>query len=476
MFPWRTLAFLVVIGVVVFSSGVPEEKRISIYSIVANYSLPVNQWGGNDYVGLLEVLEPLGTVSAKASGNNWKLVYNGVESVFTAGGRRVHVRGSDFDLPDPFWLVNGRGLVPLSSLGALLPRILGGRVIFNEAARRVFIGNVAVHFTAQVLKSSPPKLVMNFTSPVNPTVATEPGKLRMTFSHEAVVAPGSPALTFDSSVIPSATFQEKNGAAELLVSGTVPLLATFSNDGRTITIGPPPVASTATVAGAPPKPPTQSEPPVPVPQPAQRAAVPLAGSPRYFAVIDPAHGGDERGAALNDQLAEKDVTLAIARSLRQELMSRGLPTTLVRDGDVTLTAEQRASTANAADAAVYICIHASSEGRGVRLYTSLLPPAGGENRGPLLDWGTAQAAFRQVSEAAADGVAVELKGKQISTRTLAAALRPMNNLATAAFAVEVAPSGNDVSQLSSSVYQQTIAAAVASGIADVRDRLKVEPK
>lgn len=473
---WPAFALVIIVAAAILTAGAPDEKRVSIYSVAANYSLPVSQLGGKDYVGLLEVLEPLGTVSAKVSGSNWKLLYDGVESVFIAGGRRVHVRGNDFDLSDPFWLVNGRGLVPVSSLGALLPRILGGPVVFNEAARRVFIGNVAVHFTAQVIKSAPPRLVMNFSSPVNPTIATEPGKLRMTFNHEAVVAPGSQMLTFDSGVIPSAAFQERNGTAELLVSGTVPLLAMFSNDGRTITIAPPVTIAPPSPNPAPTTTATQPAPSTASPTPATPTApAPASGGTRYFAVVDAAHGGDERGAALSDQMAEKDVTLAIARSLRQELMSRGLATMLVRDSDVTLTADQRASTANSVGAAVYICIHASSEGRGVRLYTSLLPTAS-DIRGPFLDWDTAQSSFRQMSETAAEGVTSELKGKQISTRTLAAALRPLNNVATAAIAVEVAPSGSDISQLNSSVYQQLIAAAIASGVADVRDKLRVELK
>jgi len=47
-------------------SGAPAEKHLSVYSIAANYSVPIVQREGRDYVGLLEVLEPLGRVSGKA--------------------------------------------------------------------------------------------------------------------------------------------------------------------------------------------------------------------------------------------------------------------------------------------------------------------------------------------------------------------------------------------------------------------------
>ena len=57
-------------------SGAAEERRMSVYSKVANYALPVVQRNGEDYVGLLELLEPLGTVNAKFEKKHWKFRYN----------------------------------------------------------------------------------------------------------------------------------------------------------------------------------------------------------------------------------------------------------------------------------------------------------------------------------------------------------------------------------------------------------------
>jgi len=45
-----------------------DEKRLSIYSSVATYALPVTDRLGREYMGLLEVLEPLGRVSARVEG------------------------------------------------------------------------------------------------------------------------------------------------------------------------------------------------------------------------------------------------------------------------------------------------------------------------------------------------------------------------------------------------------------------------
>jgi N-acetylmuramoyl-L-alanine amidase len=444
----------------------PEEKRITIYSNAANYSLPVLERNGDEYVGLLEVFEPLGAVSARATGPRWKFRYYDAETEFTAGKTRARIHGADYDLPSNFLLENGRGLVPLSCLGTLMPRILGGPVTFNQNSRRLFVGNVAVHFTAQVSKTVPPKLVMNFTAPVNPTIATSPGELRMAFNHEAVVPPGSQALTFDSKIIPSASFQESNGAADVVVAATVPLMASFANNGRTIIIEP--VAQ----AAAP------SQTPTPVPRPPANAVVApptsgtvSAGVRHYFAVIDPSHGGEERGASLTDQLAEKDVTLAFARRLRQELETRGLATLLLRDSDTTLSPDQRASLTNSAHPAIYICLHAASQGTGLRVYSALVPGEA-ENHGPFLSWDAAQAGFQLTSRSVQANLVRDLQNRQIAARSLIVALRPLNNITTTALAIEVAPSSGDVSQLTSPAYQQLIASAVAAGIAAYRDKLE----
>jgi N-acetylmuramoyl-L-alanine amidase len=311
---------------------------------------------------------------------------------------------------------------------------------------------------------------MNFTAPVNPTIATEPGRLRMTFNRQPLVAPGTPTLTFDDKAIPSATYAESNGVSEISINGSVPLMASFSNDGRTITIAPAPQQSAA------PPPPAAAPVAFPAATPGQPAAPGASPSivvlpPRHFyAVIDAAHGGDDRGVTFNDKLTEKDVTLAFARRLRLELESRGISTMTLRDSDSNLSLDQRAIFTNTAHPVIYIALHASANGKGTRVYTALLP-SGGENNGPFLAWDAAQSASLPASQAVAQSIAAEFARRQIQARTLPAPLRPLNNLTNAAIAVEVAPPNTDVMDLTLPAYQQNVASAVASGIAAARDRL-----
>jgi N-acetylmuramoyl-L-alanine amidase len=455
------------------SGATPEEKRIAIFSRVTSYSLPVIDVGSREYSGFLEVLEPLGTVSAKADNKRWKLRYNDLDLEFTPNETRVRISGSNFDLSSPFLMQNGRGLVPILSLGPLLSRVLGGPVTFNPASRRIFIGNVAVHFTAQILTSqasTAPSLVMHFSAPVNPTIATDASKLHMSFVHDPIVPPGTQTLTFNNQAISSAIYEEGNGAAEITILGASPLFAKFSNDRKTITIAAAPAVATQAPAQAPASTPVSEATIAPTPTVAQQAPSPLV----YFAVVDASHGGDDRGAALTSQLDEKDVTLSFGRRLRQELESRGLTALLLRDGDKNLSLDQRASMANAAHPVIYLCLHAASMGNGIHLYTALLPSGGATSRA-FLDWDTAQASSMARSQSAVALFAKALDDSKIPVRTMSAPLRPLNNITTAAIAIEISPPASGPAGLGSTEYQQSMASSIATAMSFVRRNLGSAP-
>ena len=463
-------------------SGAAPEKHLSVYSVVANYSLTLVQRDNRDYIGLLEVLEPLGRVSARSEGARWHLLYNNVEGDFQVGKTRARIQGHDYELGGKFFMESGRGFVPLSSLSSILPRFLGGPVNLHEDSARLFVGSVATHFTASL--SGDGRLVFNFTAPVNPTIATEPGALHMTFSREPVVAPASPTLTFGSKTMPSASYREANGTAVVTVNSTVAVMASFSNGGRTVTVSPAPggAAQSTTPTAASTTTPGSASQPAPAAGNAATPAQPAAANPtppagpwrRYFAVVDASHGGDDHGETLSSTLLEKDVTVALARGLRQELESRGITTLVLRDSDANLGLDQRAVFANADHSAIYIALHAASNGHGVRIYTALLP-YGEDDRGPFRSWTTAQHAWLPISQVAASAVAAELQKRQVPIRTLSAPVRPLNNLTGAAIAIEVAPQGSDVMQLTAPDYQQLITSAVATAIGSARDQLGTTP-
>ncbi len=458
-----------------------EDKKVTVYAPGTSYSLPVLEHTNGDYVGVPEALEPLGKVSVRVGEHDWRLRFNDVECTFKPGQTRARLGRHNFDLTAPFVLLGEHAYLPLHSLPVLLARVLDTRVDFHTASRRIFVGHAATRFTVEDKKGE--GLVLSFSEPVNPTISTEPGKLRMTFDHDPVVSDTGSYQFMDDKLIPGLRFTESNGLAELTVLANAPVMATFADGGKTIRIVPAPQQQVAQAPPAAPSAPSQpaatpeTAPPQAAPgtqPPSPGAAVGMAAAaahPAYLVVVDAGHGGDERGAALSDKLAEKDVTLAFARKLRGELQARGISTLMLRDSDSTLTLEQRADTVNASRAAVYIALHAASLGTGVRVYTAMLPAVPTRQQ-LFVPWEMAQSGHTAASRVVANAVAEEIGKHEMPSAVVAAPVRPLNNLTTAAIAVEVSLPGPQVETLNSAAYQQQVAAAIASGIADARPQLE----
>ena len=142
-------------------------------------------------------------------------------------------------------------------------------------------------------------------------------------------------------------------------------------------------------------------------QPPQPTLPPSAPR-RYFAIVDASHGGLDRGEALSPTLAEKDVTVAFPAACGRN-RKPGISTLVLRDSDANLSLDDRAFYTNSTRAAVYIALHAASNGQGVRLYTAMLPYVTGDDQGPFRLWSTAQSSSMQLSEATAASVATELE-------------------------------------------------------------------
>ena len=115
----------------------------------------------------------------------------------------------------------------------------------------------------------------------------------------------------------------------------------------------------------------------------------------------------------------------------------------------------------------------SRVGKGVRLYTSLVPAESGSTRGEFIPWNTAQSGFLNSSRQVASSLVSEMQARQIEVRVLSASLPPLNHVAAPAIGVEVAPRGtNDVNDLTSVTYQQAVASALAAGVVSARNRME----
>ena len=104
---------------------------------------------------------------------------------------------------------------------------------------------------------------------------------------------------------------------------------------------------------------------------------PIAGpddASRPLVVIDAGHGGHDPGASGAGKLKEAQLTLALARALRDELVRRArVRVALTRDSDRYLTLEERYGIARRLNADLFVSIHADAAAddgaRGATLYT-----------------------------------------------------------------------------------------------------------
>ncbi len=80
---------------------------------------------------------------------------------------------------------------------------------------------------------------------------------------------------------------------------------------------------------------------------------------RPIVVIDPGHGGRDPGAtSVSGQVSEKDLTLALATELRDDLVKHGrVRVAMTRNDDRYLTLEERADVARRLDAAIFVSLH-----------------------------------------------------------------------------------------------------------------------
>ena len=105
----------------------------------------------------------------------------------------------------------------------------------------------------------------------------------------------------------------------------------------------------------------------------------IYGSPvargRPIVVIDAGHGGRDPGArSVSGEIAEKDLTLALARELRDDLVKRGrVRVAMTRDDDRYLTLDDRAAVARRLNAGLFVSLHMDSApnplARGASVYS-----------------------------------------------------------------------------------------------------------
>ena len=105
--------------------------------------------------------------------------------------------------------------------------------------------------------------------------------------------------------------------------------------------------------------------------------------PEYVIAIDPGHGGRDPGAIGKRGTREKDVALSVAKRMKAIInRSEGYRAILTRDGDRFVSLRNRVKKARAAEADIFVSLHADSfkspQARGASVYALSLSGASSE--------------------------------------------------------------------------------------------------
>ena len=229
----------------------------------------------------------------------------------------------------------------------------------------------------------------------------------------------------------------------------------------------------------------------------------IYGSPvargRPIVVIDAGHGGRDPGArSVSGEIAEKDLTLALARELRNDLVKRGrVRVAMTRDDDRYLTLDDRAAVARRLNAGLFVSLHMDSApnplARGASVYSlsdiasdaEAARFAAAENRGAAADGaiGSVQAILSDLAMRAQMSASADLAARLVNKSAGRFDLRPephrfasfhvLRRAATPAVLFEAGYISNtdDEALLRTPEHRSAIALALAQAIeADVAAR------
>ena len=188
--------------------------------------------------------------------------------------------------------------------------------------------------------------------------------------------------------------------------------------------------------------------------------------PRNVILLDPAHGGDDPGAELPNNVLEKEVTLAFATRLKPLLTTAGFTVLTTHDTDAELSTEIRAGIANHARAVACLILHATSSGTGIHIATSALPDDPNPPHNPI-PWDTAQTASLPQSVRLANELGLTLDQAKLPLILIRSSTPPLDNLTCPAAAIELAPLNKDT-PVTDTTYQQQAAQAIVTGLTSYR--------
>lgn len=419
--------------------------------------------------------------------------HKGKTIALTAGQGLASVSGRLVSLPVPVVRDGRHWLVPVEFISRALAPVYEAKVDVRRSSRLVIVGDLRVPrvVARQELLGSESRITFEITPKTGHAVVPQQGRLLVRFESD-----------FLDVTVPTTGGQGPVQAIRVVDPATTIALELGPSYGsfRTSVLpadspqGPMRLVIDVMTTAAP-------QPQLPQAVPRQEAPPPLASATPpgiRTVVIDPGHGGEETGARGPAGNMEKDVTLSVARRLKSVIESRlGLRVLMTRDGDETVSLDDRAVLANSNRADLLISLHANAaprkNPRGAEVFYLSTERATGEARGsstpqelPALGggsreievilWEMAQTRHLAQSAAFAELIEGELSNrlKMTARPVQQAPFRVLVGANMPAVLVEIGFLSNpeEEKQLVSTAYQNVVVQAIFDAL--VRFRSQVE--
>ena len=323
---------------------------------------------GKTFVSVGDIVAVLGgTLSYEAATGSYELKTGTHTAVF---GTETAIAVVDTRLVQLASPVRGEGSTAFADadfFARVLSPLFGVTFTWDRAARtlvarRVETPEIGVEATVSAFEGTT-KVVFRFTQ--SPPFRVEKGDEQVVLRFPGVkLVPPVPEMPVDDSRV-----------ARLLLRPTELAVVLKGKDLSTnvYPLASPPRLVVDVTRAAPPPPVSLA--PAPAASPVPGALVVPTPSPRReprVVVIDPGHGGTEDGAKGPGGLLEKDVVLALAKTVREVLTARGYRVVTTRDSDASVGLQDRTATSNAAKADVFLSLHLNasraSSAHGTEVY------------------------------------------------------------------------------------------------------------
>lgn len=365
------LVLLLVVGAEAL--GQPEADEITIIGPAGRQSVPISVFSGVPMLPLDEIM-PFVDGSIRGEGDSVEIAVGDRVATISAGRSMVAAPGKWELLSAPARATEGRWFVPLDFLSKVLPILAEDQLTYRADERLLVIGEsfprVSVRSDAHPAFT---RVVLESTLPVPYEVAQSDAQIRVVIQ-AAYLETDFQIRAVKDGIVETIRLDRAEDSYLLTLDlgerfGTFKASELRNPDRIVLDLFRSRVPANAVGVEAPPEPDLEG-PPVPpvilVDPPMPDLPVPSEGEQRNLRTIalDPGHGGAETGATGPTGLLEKDVTLAIARELRELLENRlGVRVIFTRDEDQDLPLDERTSLANNNKSDLFISIHANASPR-----------------------------------------------------------------------------------------------------------------